>query len=336
MVLFLCYNALLCLFSAPTLFLLFRLVPSLRGVLIPKKMLKPVVIVGDSICGSRNEKSAFPVSDDVFLRGFNTFAGPNPNDHALSFEGAGEIVAAVNGVVEITDRVVSVKGKLPRYLPEIGDVVVGRIAEVAGSRWVVDVNSTQMAVMLLSNVTEPGGILRRRGRGDELSMRQLFDQGDLIAAEVQRISADGVISLHTRAGEKYGKLSSLGQLVTVNPSLVKRSKHQYLTLSEPKCELVIGMNGCIWVSWKPDEAVDADTGMAAASDSEARQGACRAANCIRVLGLAGFQIHPQTIELAVEASVSAALSPFDTLLEKNRELLVSKVREGVGVKRQRA
>ncbi|KPI86243.1 putative exosome complex exonuclease putative ribosomal RNA processing protein 4 [Leptomonas seymouri] len=291
-----------------------------------------VVIVGDSICGGVDNQKLTTSADEVYLRGFNTFAGNSPSDVALVHEGAGEIVAAINGHIEVTDRVVSVKGMLPRYQPEIGDVVVGRILEVTGNKWQVDVNSAQTAIMLLSNVTEPGGMLRRRGRGDELGMRQLFDQEDLVAAEVQRISPDGVVSLHTRAAEKYGRISGFGILVRVRPSLVKRAKHQFVELADLHAQLIIGMNGNIWVSWKK---IDDEHGDDKEREAEARQNVARIANCIKALDIAHVQIHPASIETAVSASLEIGFSPFDVSLEKNQDALLAKVEDVVGSKRRR-
>ncbi|KPA77135.1 putative exosome complex exonuclease putativeribosomal RNA processing protein 4 [Leptomonas pyrrhocoris] len=291
-----------------------------------------VVIVGDSICGGEINQKLSTSAEEVYLRGFNTFAGNNPSDVALIHEGAGEIVAAINGHIEVTDRVVSVKGLLPRYQPEVGDVIVGRILEVAGNKWLVDVNSTQTAIMLLSNVTEPGGMLRRRGRGDELGMRQLFDQEDLVAAEVQRISPDGVVSLHTRAAEKYGRLCGFGILVSVRPSLVKRAKHQFVELPDLHADLIIGLNGNVWISWK--KAAD-DTAEEKERESEARQNVARIANCIKALSAAQIQIHPASVEAAVAASLEAGFSAFDVSLDKNQEAFLARVQDIVGIKRRR-
>jgi exosome complex RNA-binding protein Rrp4 len=40
---------------------------------------------------------------------------------------------------------------------------------------------------------------------DELQMRDFFEEGDLLVAEVQAFFADGAMSLHTRS-LKYGKV----------------------------------------------------------------------------------------------------------------------------------
>ena len=45
-----------------------------------------------------------------------------------------------------------------RYQGEVGDVVVGRITEVAQKRWKVDVNSKQEGILQLASIHLPGGV----------------------------------------------------------------------------------------------------------------------------------------------------------------------------------
>lgn len=56
------------------------------------------------------------------------------------------------------NKLVSVRPLSSRYVAELGDVVVGRVADVAGKRWKVDVAAQQAAVLMLSAVNLPGGI----------------------------------------------------------------------------------------------------------------------------------------------------------------------------------
>lgn len=51
----------------------------------------------------------------------------------------------------------------------------------------------------------PPALQRRRTAEDELNMRALYGEGDLISAEVQSFYADGAVALHTRS-LKYGKV----------------------------------------------------------------------------------------------------------------------------------
>ncbi|KAH8830735.1 exosome complex exonuclease rrp4 [Flagelloscypha sp. PMI_526] len=156
-----------------------------------------------------------------------------------------QVIASVTGTIERVNKLVTVRAIRTRYNPEVGDLVVGRITEVQPKRWKVDANSRQDAVLMLSSVNLPGGIQRRKLESDELQMRNFFEEGDLVVAEVQSFFSDGAMSLHTRS-LRYGKLRN-GQLVRVPPLLVRRLKSHFVTLP---CgvDLILALNGYIWVS----------------------------------------------------------------------------------------
>jgi exosome complex component RRP4 len=165
----------------------------------------------------------------------------------------GKLMATLCGVIERVNKLVSVRPLSSRYVAELGDVVVGRVADVAGKRWKVDVAAQQAAVLMLSAVNLPGGIQRRRTAEDELNMRQLYGEGDLISAEVQSFYADGAVALHTRS-LKYGKLAG-GQLVQVQHNLIKRQKQHFVALEALGVDIIFGVNGAVWIApWAPKPA----------------------------------------------------------------------------------
>lgn len=133
--------------------------------------------------------------------------------------------ATICGTIERVGNLVSVRPFRCTYKPETGDVVLGRVIERAGKCWKLDINSWQDASLHLSAINLPGGIPRRRNADDELNMRQLYDDDDLVSAEVQSVHRDGTVMLHTR-GPKYGCMS-LGQLISVVPVLVKRAETHF-------------------------------------------------------------------------------------------------------------
>lgn len=141
-----------------------------------------------------------------------------------------------------------------RYTPEIGDLVVGRIVEVQAKRWRVDVAASQLAILQISAINLPGGILRKRTETDELQIRSFFAEGDLVVAEVQQLHQDGAASLHTRS-LKYGKLRN-GVFMSVSGTGggggVVRAKRQVWTMDAAnaggKVDVLLGVNGYIWIS----------------------------------------------------------------------------------------
>ena len=62
--------------------------------------------------------------------------------------------------------------------------MIGRVREIASKRWVMDIGAQAQANLQLSAVNLPGGIQRRRTADDELNMREIFKEGDLVSAEV--------------------------------------------------------------------------------------------------------------------------------------------------------
>lgn len=195
-------------------------------------------------------------SDTQWMRGHGTY------NTATS----AKITATLAGNVVVTNKLLSVSPMRARYTPEIGDLVVGRIVEVGKSQWRVDVAAPLLAKLPLSSINLPGGILRRRTTADELQMREYFQEGDLLVAEVQSIgSSDGIATLHTRS-LKYGKLRNglfLAVQGTGGGGGVVRSRRQVFTIgagvtgsAASQVDVILGVNGYIWLSKHVEEKND--------------------------------------------------------------------------------
>ncbi|GBG33635.1 Exosome complex component RRP4 [Hondaea fermentalgiana] len=192
-----------------------------------------------------------------FLRGHGTYLeaiGPDDDDDdagpAVEQDEDGSrprarLVASVAGVVLRVNRLVSVEAPRSRYSGDVGDVVVGRIVEVGNKQWKVDLGARQLGTLQLGSINLPGGALRRRTLEDQLQMRQLFVENDLVSAEVSSFYQHGGMAIHTRS-MRYGKLLN-GQLVTVPSSLMKRLSQHFVSLP---CgvEAIFGLNGRIWLT----------------------------------------------------------------------------------------
>ena len=230
--------------------------------------------------------------------------------------------ASVTGSVERVNRLISVHPLYARYTPQVGDLVVGRINEVGSKRWSVDIGARQDAVLMLSSINLPGGILRRKLESDELQMRNFFNECDLLVAEVQSIFSEGSASLHTRS-LKFGKLRN-GTFVAVPPRLVLRSKSQLISLvaMSHTVDVILGVNGYLWVSkhTMPFEQSSSAIGGARSRleeeaseaiysnvndpmDAGTREGIARVAACIRCLAQGEVRIDAKSLKMAVDASL---------------------------------
>jgi len=245
-----------------------------------------------------------------FLRGHGTYATEET-----------ELVATISGFVDKVNKLVSVRPLNSRYTGEVGDVVVGRIVEVADKAWRVEVNSRQHGVLMLSAVNLPGGVQRRRTHEDSLQMRTFFKEHDLISAEVQKVMHDGSISLHTR-NAKYGKLTS-GQFVSVPPMMIKRSKQHFHSLDNG-VDLILGNNGFVWVQPTPTGAgednsmnstnVSAEQTEHAVIDASMREKIARVRNCVVALSTMRISIFKETVMDVHDESLAMGLAVKDILI----------------------
>lgn len=196
--------------------------------------------------------------------------GEDEEAEGQTSKGPQRLIASVAGTVERVNKLISVIPLSPSiYTGQVGDLVVGRIVGVGGSRWKVSLTCSppsssgsngamKEGQLPLSGVNLPGGVQRIRTSEDVLAMRNLFKEGDLLTCEIQQVQNDGTLILHTRS-LRYGKLDN-GVLLTVPPSLVGRRKNHFVTLKglkssgdavdedgEGEVDVYLGLNGGIWI-----------------------------------------------------------------------------------------
>ncbi|XP_047982438.1 exosome complex component RRP4 homolog [Salvia hispanica] len=281
----------------------------------------------ESLSSKSNSDASVIVADDISV---------NNEDAILKGHGTAEmndrLVATLCGVVERVNKLVYVRPLRARYKPEIGDIIIGRVIEVAPKRWKLEINFSQDAVLMLSSMNLPDGIQRRRTAVDELNMRSIFEENDVICAEVRGFQHDGCLHLQARS-QKYGKLKR-GQLLTIPPYLVKKRKQHFHHLDQYGIDLILGCNGFVWVGEHVEVRDDMTEDLSDKSEQQkvkswntmgdeevqeaytppdTRQNICRSANAIRVLSTLGFTITVEIITEIVELSRSMDLDVHEML-----------------------
>ncbi|GIX84782.1 exosome complex component RRP4 [Caerostris extrusa] len=204
-----------------------------------------------------------------FMRGHGTWLDENEN-----------LCSTVAGNVERINKLYSVRPLRSRYNGEVGDVAIGRIAEVRHKKWSVDANARLNAILLLSSVNLPAGELRRKTEEDELMMRHHFEVEDLISL-------------------------SQGVLVKVPSSLIQRGKIHFHNIVSG-VQIILSNNGYIWIS--PTTGGDVETGGFTENfehiSKSVRKDIARLRNCILALVAHNKQLYSTIILYAYEASLS--------------------------------
>lgn len=271
-------------------------------------------------------------AEQGFLRGHGSFIEEGS-------DGSSQLVSCVAGQIERVNKLITVRPMKSRYIGEVGDLVVGRITGVGSKRWKADICAQKDATLQLSSVNLPGGVQRMRTCEDQLQMRTLFTENDLVSAEIQNIGSDGMISLHTRS-LKYGKLEN-GQLIEVPSSLVKRLPQHYISFPWG-IDVILGRNGYIWITrsvpeeWKSqDENQDDLTPLAetlqrlkqrhasTALLADERTKVSRVRNAIAGLCKMQLSISPDTISTVYRLSERLEMHPKAMLNPDNVHLLTA-------------
>lgn len=274
----------------------------------PSKRQKTIMTPGEVI-----------TSDPQWMRGHGTFCTPRD----------ATIRSTLAGTLQKTNKLLSIVPLRARYMPEIGDLVIGRIAEVQSRRWKVSVGGALLAALPLSSINLPGGTLRKRTSVDELNMRTFFEEGELLVAEVQSLFQDGSAALHTRS-LRYGKLRN-GFFMAVSGvgggSGVVRAKRHIFTLETADVDVVLGVNGFVWIAKHAEAAKTASgTGEAVSvtrleemvsttiyssqNDDippQTRREIARVAGCVRALAENGVRVDEEMVRRAYDASVEMEL-----------------------------
>ncbi|NHJ03630.1 MAG: RNA-binding protein [Candidatus Heimdallarchaeota archaeon] len=162
-----------------------------------------------------------------------------------------KIVSQVIGLVTIKDNQVSVVPLKGKYLPRVGDLVIGKIIDVSLSAWTVDIASPYPGIMRTSVS------LDRRFDPVKDQTRKLFDVGDVIVAKVFSFdrTRDPTLTLRqeNRSGGSSPYLGKLvgGRVIEVSPSkiprLIGRRGSMISTIKQyTNSRMIVGQNGRVW------------------------------------------------------------------------------------------
>jgi len=178
------------------------------------------------------------LAEGDYLPGENTYVDEN------------KIYAQRIGLVDVDNKKVNMVALRAFYVPKVGDIVIGTVAEVGFNGWTVNIKSPYNAMLRASDV------LSRpfKPQNDELSA--VLSAGDLIVAKI--VSYDRSHDPQLTVGEPgLGKITR-GQILNVVPTKIPRvigRKGSMISMikQETNCQIILGLNGVILVTGKTVE-----------------------------------------------------------------------------------
>lgn len=160
------------------------------------------------------------------------------------YEENGKVFSKVIGIPKITESEISVIALSGKYIPKIGDRVIGTIIGVEVSGWVVDINSPYTAFLPLGEAVEEFVDTSR------VDISKYYDVNEIIFCRISKVTKNKIVQVSMH--DLHAKKLVGGVLVKITPSKVPRvigkgGSMVNLIKNKTNCELLVGQNGVIWV-----------------------------------------------------------------------------------------
>jgi exosome complex component RRP4 len=160
-----------------------------------------------------------------------------------------KIFSAQVGLKSVRSNYINVISLAGRYMPKIGDTVIGMIADISPTSWIIDINSPYPAPLHINEVP---------WRIEFGETSRYLNIGDIVLAKVMSVDEIKRVQVSMR-GQGLRKLNG-GQILEISPSKVPRvigKSGSMITLLKKytKCHLFVGQNGRIWLDGGIDDIV---------------------------------------------------------------------------------
>lgn len=154
-----------------------------------------------------------------------------------------KVYSLIYGLIDEKEkiRVIPLSGK---YIPAIGDVVIGMVSDISFSNWKIDINSPYEALMHISEYPR---------RIESSEMAKIMRVGDLAIFKVMDVDKSMKIELAPREGQL--RILRSGRVVEVSytkvPRIIGRAGSMISLLkSKLDVNIFVGKNGRIWINGK--------------------------------------------------------------------------------------
>jgi len=142
-------------------------------------------------------------------------------------------------------EVIPINGK---YLPKIGDFVIGKIKEVMPNMWIIDINSPFSATLLLKDA------FNERIDVEKVDLSKFYDINDIIFGKITNITRNKTVRISLKSSPqkklKNGLIIEINNIL--NHWLIQNKEKILERLKKKEIEIVIGKNRLIWVKGKKE------------------------------------------------------------------------------------
>lgn len=163
------------------------------------------------------------------------------------------ILASRLGVASVSGKVIKIVPLSGKYEPKTNDVVIGKVTDILMSGWMLDINCAYHAVLSMKD-----GSSEFIKKGADLT--KYYDIEEYVVAQITNVTSQKLVDVSTR-GPGLKKLKS-GRIIKINSYKVPRvigKKGSMVSLIKKytDCSVIVGQNGVVWISGKPQDELNA-------------------------------------------------------------------------------
>lgn len=159
------------------------------------------------------------------------------------FREGDKLVSTKVGIVNISGRLIKIIPLAGKYLPKIGDIVIGKVSGMGFSGWRINIGWPFDANLSLRDASSE--FIEKNA-----DLSRYYNYGDYVVTQITNIASAKVIDL-TMKGPGLRKLGP-GRLVNVTSSKVprvigKQGSMINMIKDATGCKISVGQNGVIWL-----------------------------------------------------------------------------------------
>lgn len=156
----------------------------------------------------------------------------------------GELIRAMQvGTVNLSGRLIKLIPLSGQYIPQVNDIIIGRITEVGIGGWLLDIEFSNLAGL---SSRDTDRFIER-----DADLANYYNFGDYVVAKVTKVTKSKLINLSTR--DKGLRRLDSGIIFKVAPVKVPRiigKGGSMISMVKEKTDtrITVGQNGVIWLS----------------------------------------------------------------------------------------
>jgi exosome complex component RRP4 len=162
-----------------------------------------------------------------------------------------EIYSKFYGILNKEKNLIEVIPINGKYMPNIGDFVIGIIKEVLPNMWILNINSPFSATLLLKDA------FNEKIDSDKSDLSKFYDIGDVVLGKIVNITRNKTVRISLKSSPRK-KLEG-GFLIEINNILnywILQNREEILNILERRnIELFIGKNRLMWVKGPKDKVI---------------------------------------------------------------------------------